>query len=398
MKKILISIMCMVNIFASAQGIIIHEKNDNKTSYKTTDVERIEFTQDVTESTSSAYATKQELKDGLDTKADKSEIAALLNRIEALEKALSGTEKLIGVWEATSQSDANMTIIFFDNNMCSYYDNGYAAANGVVPYSFSDGKLLINGQEVNYTLDSDYLSFLYDGYGAFFIGKRVFTVNDETEKQYRELLKGTWKGTKEGHYSPSNVTFSLLDNGTFQQIERGKVEFEGSWGVCGNRVLITEPVHKSQLNATWTIISLTADRMVLVDEYGYKMEVEKYTLTDPVIENVMTIDGKRFAIETVETKKYDDKVKLEFGNETNRICCILDFYGTYIPVGNKIALRRLEVEDEAEHKLSGGAYDGTAYADVLQDGNVFTVIVDNQIIEDNENKTQHVVSLSYLFE
>lgn len=97
MKKLLISIMCMVNLFASAQGIIIHEKNNNKTSYKTTDVERIEFTQDVTESTSSAYATKQELKDGLDTKADKSEIAALLNRIEALERTLSELEKMMPV-------------------------------------------------------------------------------------------------------------------------------------------------------------------------------------------------------------------------------------------------------------------------------------------------------------
>lgn len=97
MKKLLISIMCMVNLFASAQGIIIHEKNNNKTSYKTTDVERIEFTQNVTESTSSAYATKQELKDGLDTKADKSEIAALLNRIEALERTLAELEKMMPV-------------------------------------------------------------------------------------------------------------------------------------------------------------------------------------------------------------------------------------------------------------------------------------------------------------
>lgn len=241
MKKFLISIMCMVNLFASAQGIIIHEKNDNKTSYKTTDVERIEFNQDVTESTSSAYATKQELKEGLDTKADKSEITTLLNRIETLEKALSDLKSIITV---------------------------------------------------------------------------------PTEKCE-----------------------------------------------CG------EDCHGTKCSAP------CADDCKCTIAY----------------ENVMTIDGKRFAIETVETEIYDKKVKLEFGNTTHRIYCMVDFYGTYIPIGNRIALYRLEVEDEAEHKLGGGAYDGTAYADVLQNGKVYTVIVNNQRIYDSENKTYHTVSLSYNF-
>lgn len=315
--------------------------------------------------------------------------------IHNVDKFYFTQEKLIGIWEATSQSDINMTYVFFDNNMCSYYENGYNRAEEGIPYSFSDGKLIIDGKEIDYTLDGDNLSFTY-GYSTF-VGKRVYTVDDETEQQYRDMLKGTWKGTKEDYYSPHNVLFRLLEDGTFQQIEDGAVEFNGNWAVCGNKVMITEPLNKSDLGSTWTIISLTTDRMVLVDAYGYKMDVEKYTMTDPVIENAMTIDGKKFAIETVEAKQYDDKVKLEFGNRTNRIYCMLDFDGHYIPIGNKIALRRLEIEDEAEHKLSGGAYDGTAYADVLQNGNVFTVIVDNQVIEDSENKTRHVVSLSYIF-
>lgn len=105
MRQVLLSIICMVSFLASGQGIIIHEKNDGKTSYKSTDVERIEFTQSVTESTSSTYATKLELQEGLDTKADKTamnnkadkdEITALQNqnyvlqyKVLALERALS---------------------------------------------------------------------------------------------------------------------------------------------------------------------------------------------------------------------------------------------------------------------------------------------------------------------
>lgn len=122
MKHLLLSVMCMVSILASAQGIIIHEKNDNKTSYKTTDVERIEFSQSVTESSSSTYATKQELQDGLDAKADKtalngkadkSEITALQNlntalqnRVTALENALAELKKKIEELPVTPEPSA----------------------------------------------------------------------------------------------------------------------------------------------------------------------------------------------------------------------------------------------------------------------------------------------------
>lgn len=81
MKHFLLSVMCAISLAASAQGIIVHETNNNQTVYKSTDVERIEFSSAVTESTSSSYATKQEL----DTKADKSEMSKYENRISELE-------------------------------------------------------------------------------------------------------------------------------------------------------------------------------------------------------------------------------------------------------------------------------------------------------------------------
>lgn len=95
MRKIFLTIMCALSLNAMAQGIIVHETNSNQTTYKSTDVERIEFSSTVTESTSSSYATKQQLEQGLDTKADKSTITALEDRITALEITVSELEKKI---------------------------------------------------------------------------------------------------------------------------------------------------------------------------------------------------------------------------------------------------------------------------------------------------------------
>lgn len=92
MKKFLLSVMCAFSLYANAQGIIVHETNNNQTSYKTADVQRIEFSETVTESTGSTYATKQELNQ----KADKSDVSSLVNRIADLEKSIAEIQSVFG--------------------------------------------------------------------------------------------------------------------------------------------------------------------------------------------------------------------------------------------------------------------------------------------------------------
>lgn len=86
MKHFLLSVMCVMSLVASAQGIIVHETNNNQTSFKTTDVTRIEFSENVNETTSSTYATKEELN---------TEIQDLKNQISELNSTISDLKKLI---------------------------------------------------------------------------------------------------------------------------------------------------------------------------------------------------------------------------------------------------------------------------------------------------------------
>ncbi len=86
MKYFLLSVMCAISLVASAQGIIVHETNNNQTSFKTTDVTRIEFSENVNETTSSTYATKEELN---------TEIQELKNQISKLNSTISGLKMLI---------------------------------------------------------------------------------------------------------------------------------------------------------------------------------------------------------------------------------------------------------------------------------------------------------------
>lgn len=98
MKHFLLSVMCVMSLVASAQGIIVHETNNNQTSFKTTDVTRIEFSENVNETTSSTYATKEELN---------TEIQDLKNQISELNSTISDLKKLVDYYHPVFE---NITI------------------------------------------------------------------------------------------------------------------------------------------------------------------------------------------------------------------------------------------------------------------------------------------------
>ena len=103
MRKHVLTLMLFLAaaLTASAQGIIVHETNDNQTAFKTTDVSHIEFTESNVETTTSSYATKQELKDGLDAKADKSDLDAVNTQITSINASIAALKNSIAALQAS---------------------------------------------------------------------------------------------------------------------------------------------------------------------------------------------------------------------------------------------------------------------------------------------------------
>lgn len=97
MKKTRLFTFLIASIFAlaiSAQGIVVHQGNSKKVSFKSTDVQKIEFTEDQVENSTDNYVEKSELEDLLGKLRD--EINLKLDRADA-DKIWKEIERILGL-------------------------------------------------------------------------------------------------------------------------------------------------------------------------------------------------------------------------------------------------------------------------------------------------------------
>lgn len=97
MKNTRLFTFLIASIFAlaiSAQGIVVHQGNSKKVSFKSTDVQKIEFTEDQVENSTDNYMEKSELEDLLGKLRD--EINLKLDRTDA-DKIWKEIERILGL-------------------------------------------------------------------------------------------------------------------------------------------------------------------------------------------------------------------------------------------------------------------------------------------------------------
>lgn len=97
MKRTRLFTFLIASIFAlalSAQGIVVHQGNSKKVSFKSTDVQKIEFTEDLVENSTDNYVEKSELEDLLGKLRD--EINLKLDRADA-DKIWKEIERILGL-------------------------------------------------------------------------------------------------------------------------------------------------------------------------------------------------------------------------------------------------------------------------------------------------------------